>query len=113
MNIQTDAGEILLYIYDCYVNDKDHVNPEMLLKTTNWAGDRIDRALQYLKDIDAIDLTFNLGDMKGLRNFILESVTPIGTGIVENKPEFKRKFGFEVNIGLNPSLKFNWSVSEK
>jgi hypothetical protein len=44
---------------------------------------------------------------------ILKAITPIGINIVENKPEFKRNFGFEVNVGLNPPVKLNWGASEK
>ncbi len=113
MTIQNDAGKILLFIYDSYANDRDYVSPEKLLEITKWDGNRIDRAIQYLKDINAIDIIFNLGDVNGLRNFLLEKVTPIGIGMIENKHKFKRSFGFEVNIGLNPSVKLSWGVSEK
>ena len=33
-----------------------------------------------------------------------------GINIIEDQPEFKKNFGFEVNLGL---LKFSWGVSEK
>jgi hypothetical protein len=49
MTIKGDAGEILLFMYDHYVNDKGSVNPEKLLETTKWEGNRIDRAVKYLK----------------------------------------------------------------
>ncbi len=38
MTIKSDAGEILLFMYDSYVNDRDSVNPEKLLGTTKWGG---------------------------------------------------------------------------
>jgi|SRR3989338_5394285 len=110
MTINEDAGEILLFIYDCYVNDKDSVNPEILLRTTKWDGNRIDRAIKYLKDLGAIDIILLLGNEENVQNFILKNVTPIGINMVENKPEFKRNFGFEVNLGL---LKFSWGASER
>ncbi len=113
ITIKNDAGKILLFIYDSYANDKDSVSPEKLLEVTKWDGNKIDRAIQYLKDIDAIDITFILGDVNGLRNFLFEKVTPIGTGMIENKRKFKKNFGFEVNIGLNPSVKLSWGASEK
>ncbi len=34
MTIKGDVGEILFFMYDCYVNDKGSVNPEKLLETT-------------------------------------------------------------------------------
>ncbi|MEK6984213.1 MAG: hypothetical protein AABX33_06585, partial [Nanoarchaeota archaeon] len=60
----------------------------------------INRAIQHLKDIDAIDITFILGNVNGLRNFLFEKVTPIGIGMIETKRKFKQNFGFEVNLGL-------------
>ena len=113
MTIKDDAGEILLFIYDSYANDRDSVSPEKLLEITKWDGNRIDRAIQHLKDIEAIDIRFILGDVNGLRNFLFEKVNPIGTGMIENKREFKRSFGFGVTISSNPSLNINWSASEK
>lgn len=110
MGIKKDAGEILLFIYDCYVNDKDSVNPEKLLETTKWEGNRIGRAVKYLKEIGAIDITLLLGENKGIQNFIFEKIPPKGIHMIETKPEFKRNFGFEVNLGL---LKFSWGASEK
>ena len=110
MTIKSDAGEILLFIYDCYVNDNDSANPEKLLESTKCDVDRIDRAIKYLKDIGVIDIILTLGNLKGIQHFILKKITPMGINIVENQPEFKRNFGFEVNLGL---LKFSWGASEK
>jgi len=110
MGIQKDAGEILLFMYDKYVNDDREANAEVLLDTTKWEGNRIDRAIKYLKDMGAIDIILTLGNIKGVQHFILKKITPSGINIVENKPEFKRNFGFEVNLAL---LKFSWGVSEK
>ena len=113
MGIQEDAGKILLFIYDSYVNNKAKPNAQILLDETKWDGKRIDRAIKYLKDLGALELIFTAGQINGLQIFILNKVTPLGINIIENKPEFKRNFGFEVNIGLNPSIKINWGVSEK
>jgi len=75
MTIKSDAGEILLFIYDCYVNDNDSANPEKLLDTTKWEGNRIDRAIKYLKDIGVIDIILTLGNLKGIQHFILKKIT--------------------------------------
>ena len=109
MGIQKDAGEILLFIYQCYIKDES-VGADKLLQTTKWEGNRIDRAIKYLKDIRAIDIILTLGNVNGVQNFILKGLTPLGINIVENQPEFKKNFGFEVNLGL---LKFSWGASEK
>ncbi|MBI4454110.1 hypothetical protein HY636_05700, partial [Candidatus Woesearchaeota archaeon] len=65
MTIKGDAGEILLFMYDYYVNDKGSVNPEKLLETTKWEGNRIDRAVKYLKEIGAIDIILTMGNHQG------------------------------------------------
>ena len=113
MTIQEDAGKILLFVYDCYVSNKSKPNTQILLDETKWDGKRIDRAIKYLKDLGALEIIFTAGQIKGLQMFILKKITPMGINIVENQPEFKRNFGFEVNIGLNPSIKLSWGASEK
>ncbi len=110
MGIQNDSGKILLFIYDSYVNNKAKPNAKILLDETKWDGKRIDRAIKYLKDLGVIELIFTAGQIKGLQIFILKKINPIGINIVENQPEFKRNFGFEVDLGL---LKFSWGASEK
>ncbi len=109
MGVQHDAGEILLFLYKSYINGQQ-INAKKLLETTGWSGNRIDRALKYLKDIGAIDLILTLGNIGGIQNFIFKGLTPTGINIVENQKEFKQSFGFEVNLGI---LKFSWSKSEK
>lgn len=51
-----------------------------------------------------------MGNHQGVQHFILNKITPLGLKIIEDQPEFKRNFGFEVNLGL---LKFSWGASEK
>ena len=109
MGIQKDAGEILLFIYQCYIKDES-VNAEKLLETTKWEGNRIDRAIKYLKDIGAIDIILTLGNISGVQHFILKGLTPLGINIVENQPEFKRNFGFTVNLGV---ISFSWGATKK
>ena len=115
MTIKEDAGKILLFIYDSYVNNKTKPNAQILLDETKWDGKRIDRAIKYLNDMTAIEVIFTADNRMygGLTRFILKKITPLGINLVESKPEFKRSFGFGVNIGVNPSLNINWSVSEK
>ena len=115
MIIQEDAGKILLFIYDSYINNKPKPNAKILLDETKWDGKRIDRAIRYLNDMNAVKIIFTADNRMygGLTRFILKKITPLGINLVESKPEFKRSFGFGVNIGVNPSLNINWSVSEK
>jgi len=93
MTIKSDAGEILLFMYDFYVNDKGSVNPEKLLETTKWEGNRIDRAVKYLKEIRAIDIVLTMGNHQGVQHFILKKITPLGINTVEDQLEFKKNFG--------------------
>ena len=115
MTIQEDAGKILLFIYDSYVNNRAKPNAQTLLDETKWDGKRIDRAIKYLNGMAAIEVIFTADNRMygGLTRFIFKNITPLGINIVENKPEFKRNFGFEVNVGLNPSVKLSWGASEK
>jgi len=95
MGIQQDAGEILLYAYKSYIKDES-INANKLLETTGWEGNRIDRAIKYLKDLDAIQIIHTMRNVNGVQNFIFRSLTPIGINIIENKPEFERTFGLNV-----------------
>lgn len=105
MGIQKDAGEILLFIYEKYVKD-EAVTPEKLVNETGWDGKRLDRAIKYLKDIGAVYMTFSFGSFKGLQNFVMQGLTPVGINIVENQKEFRHTFGFQVNLR---AMVFSWS----
>lgn len=110
MTINEDAGKILLFIYNSYVNNQTKLNAQILLDETKWEGNRIDRAVKYLKEIGAIDIVLTIGNHQGVQHFILKKITPLGINTVEDQPEFKKNFGFEVNLGL---LKFSWGATEK
>jgi hypothetical protein len=109
MGIQTDAGEVLVYFYKMYLESKQ-VNTQMLIDETKWPGNKLDRAVKYLKDIEALNIILTMGNVDGLQNFILTGLTPIGINIVENKKQFEHTFGFEVNLAL---FKFSWSKTTK
>lgn len=86
MGIQDDANKLLNYIYKEYVNHGKTIDPTTLLaefKTKGWDGKRIDRAIKYLKNIRAIDITLMLGNQEGVQNFILGGLTPEGIKKVE------------------------------
>ena len=108
--IQEDSGKILLFIYDSFINNKPKLNAQILLEETKWDGNRIDRAVKYLKGIGAIDIVLTMGNHQGVQHFILKKITPLGINAVEDQPEFKKNFSFEVNLDL---LKFSWGASEK
>ncbi len=109
MGIIKDSGEILLLIYNDYVDNSNSITPRRLLEITGWDGDRIDRAIKHLRDIGAVEFIFTMGNIKGLQNFIIRGMLPEGIQIVENKEKFKHSFGFEVTI---PFAKFSWKVSK-
>lgn len=109
MGIQSDAGEILVYFYKMYLENRQ-VNAQMLINETKWSGTKLDHALKYLKDIGAINIILTMGNVDGLQNFILTGLTPIGINIIENKKQFEHTFGFEVNLAL---FKFSWSKTTK
>lgn len=93
MTIQRDAGELLHYFYKEYLND-NKVEANKLIDETQWDGLRLDRAVRYLKDINAIKINYFLGNVKGLQNLSVDGLTPMGMQIVENKAQFKNTFGF-------------------
>lgn len=103
MGIKEDAGNLLGYFYNRYVEGYT-IKADELLDETKWDGNRADIAVKYLRDIDAIKITFLLGSTNGLQNFHISGLTPIGINIIEDRSKFKVTFGFEINLGL---IKFN------
>lgn len=111
MAVQKDAGELLLFFYDQLVNQgKSSVGTQEVIDTTGWEGNRINLAYNYLNDLSLLKGGGGIGNIKGAQIFFVMRLLPEGINIVENQPEFKRNFGFEVNLGL---LKFSWGLTEK
>ena len=111
MGVQKDAGELLLYFYEELVNkNKNSVGTQDVLDTTKWDGNRVNHAYNYLNDMNLLNGGGCLGNINGAQIFFIMRLFPEGINTIENQPEFKRNFGFEVNLGL---LKFSWGASEK
>ena len=111
MGVQKDAGELLLFFYDELVNkNKNQVGTKDVLDSTKWDGNKVNHAYNYLNDMGLLNGSGGLGNINGAQNFFIMRLYPEGINIIENQPEFKRNFGFEVNLGL---LKFSWGASEK
>ena len=111
MKIQKDAGELLLFFYKTFANnDKDIISTQCVLDETGWDGNRINLTYNYLNDSGMLKSTPQAGNIQGAQIFLVERLYPPGINIVENQSEFKKTFGFEVNLGL---LKFSWGLTEK
>ena len=86
MTIQEDAIEILDYIYSEYVNNNRLVGTtELLTNFDNYGGNRIDRAIKFLRDERFIDIILLLGNDRGLQNFILRKINPSGIRKAESR----------------------------
>ena len=114
MGIQKDAGELLVYIYKIYTEDPTGwtagIGPKEVLDTTKWDAGRINRTFDYLREIGAIKYDLCTGNVEKVRYFSIKGLTPVGIGLIEDIPTFKKTFGFEVNLGL---IKFSWQKAEK
>lgn len=111
MGVQKDAGELLLFFYDELVNKgKSIVETQDVINATKWDGKRINLAYNYLNDLGILKSYGAIGNINGAQIFFVTRILPEGINIIENQPEFKRTFGFEVNLGL---LKFSWNIQEK
>lgn len=111
MSVQKDAGELLLYFYDKLVNkNAEGVETQEVINETKWEGNRLNHAYNYLKDLGLLKGISSMGNINGAEVFYVLRLRPAAINIVENQPEFKRNFGFEVNLGL---LKFSWGASER
>lgn len=111
MGVKEDAGELLLFFYDELVkNGKSGVGTKDVLDASKWDGRRLNNAYHYLNDLGILKGTGSLGNIQGAHMFWVMRILPTGINIVESQPEFRRNFGFEINLGL---VKFKWGISEK
>jgi len=106
MGIKEDAGKILLFVYQEYMRGNDWIVSKDLIDNTKWESGRINRAIDYLRDLKIIKILLSLGNTKGVYNFGIRGLEPIGIDIVENSKLFEEKFGFKVeNL---ESFKIKW-----
>jgi len=111
MAVQKDAGELLLFFYNELVNKaKGSVGTQDVLTETGWDGNRINLAYNYLNDLGLLKGGGGAGTIEKAQIFYVLRLLPNGINIVEDQPEFKRTFGFEVNLGL---IKFSWGATER
>ena len=89
---------------------KSIVGTQDLINATKWDGKRINLVYNYLNDLGILKSHEAIGNINGAQIFFVTRILPEGINIIENQPEFKCTFGFEVNLG---SLKFSWSIQEK
>ncbi|MBD3203511.1 hypothetical protein GF327_04405 [Candidatus Woesearchaeota archaeon] len=106
MGIQEDAGRLLVFVYQEYTKDNSWIDSKKVIETTKWNSGKINRAIMYLKDMNAIKINLFLGNTNGVYNFGINGLTPFGIQLVENSEEFKKNFGFKLD---NPSShKLKW-----
>jgi hypothetical protein len=111
MGIQQDSGELLLFFYDELVKKgKMSVGTQDVIDATKWDGKRISLAYHYLDDMGILKGGGGLGNINGAHIFFVMRILPLGINIIENQPNFKNTFGFEVNLGL---FKFSWATEER
>jgi hypothetical protein len=105
MGIQKDAGELMVFAHQRYIEDDTRpVESEELIKETGWDIQRLRRAVTYLADMGLIELDLTFTGFAVLKPY------PPGIDIVENQNKFKSTFGFTVNLAL---VSFSWTVEKK
>ena len=86
MTIREDSKQILDFIYSEYVNNNKLVGTDDLLtKFNDFDGHRIDRTIKYLRDLGYIEIILLMGNDRGLQNFILKKITPLGIHEAESR----------------------------
>ena len=103
MSITKEAGEVLVYIYN---NRHNSPSSFKIAEDTKKDLRNINEALDYLEK----DCIIQIGSRRANGNRCSIELEPIGVRLIENKPEFKHTFGFEVNLGL---FRVKWGASEK
>ncbi len=118
MSTKKDASEILVYVYNKHrkLTSREKVEAE-----TEWDTGRIDNTIDYLRNLELIDVTEHNNNIEALgahndpqtpirlniRQTII-SLTEKGIFTVENTQTFNSTFDFE--IGVPGLFKFSWQV---
>jgi hypothetical protein len=112
MGIKKDAGELLVYVYSQYTQDVNWITRKNVETETGWDTGRINRAIEYLRDLNLTKIMFYLGSVESPSyGFGIRGLTPKGIDIIENTQTFKSTFGFE--IGVPGVFSFSWQVQEQ
>jgi len=73
-----DVKKLLNIIYNDYVNNDNSITPEYLLKKLDWGGEKITLILKYLKEKEAIKITFIKEFISGVQVFLFGRITSKG-----------------------------------
>jgi len=93
--IKEDAKNLLIKIYEHYVTVYDFLGNKTISNLVNFSGQRIDRALRFLKDRGLIDLIYII-DMEydNIQAFrVSKLINHYGIDVIENKEKFVNAFG--------------------
>ncbi len=100
MTIREDAGRLLKFLYDQYTDGNDSIGSQLVYDNFNGWGvnrsGRINRALDYLRDVNAIKITLFIGNYEGVYNFLVTGLTTRGVLLAEDGNEFRREFGIDL-----------------
>ena len=97
--------ENIIYYYKTYGEYPKYDRIEVI---TYWDKERINQALKYLIGKGIITASKRVDG-----HYASIKVTPDTWDLLKDKKKFKKKFGIELTLGLNPSLKFSLNASEK
>jgi len=100
MTIREDAGLLLKFLYEQYVDGNDSINSQLVYDNfVDWGENRagrINRALDYLRDLNAIKITLFIGNYENVYNFLITGLTNTGIELIENNNMFQMEFGFRL-----------------
>ncbi len=100
MAIREDAGRLLKYIYDQYVGGNEDIGSQLVYDHfVDWGDERagrINRAIDYLRDLYTIKITLFIGNYNDVYNFQITGLTDVGVTIIEEEGEFRTKFGIDL-----------------
>lgn len=104
MTVQKDAEEILILIYQRYIETNQTMSNQEVTTETNWESGKVERALRYLNQKGFVDTISTFG------NTIIKRITADGIDVIENEDKFRRNFNHTIDLGV---YKFSWGAEEK
>jgi hypothetical protein len=98
MTIREDSGLLLKFLYDQYTSGHGYIDSKTVYEHfAAWGEDRagrINRALNYLRDLNALKIKLFIGNYEGVYNFIIMGLTDTGIELIEKEGYFQAQFGF-------------------
>jgi hypothetical protein len=104
-SIQSDAGELLIWIHRYPDKHMDALRPGKVMQVTRWDPKRIDDTIDYLRSNTLLKIINILGKIEGISNFKINDLSDKALLMMQDKRKFQKQFGFEPDFD---NFRYSW-----